>query len=179
MPRKIDWNYYRDKYIYGDEHTTLQKISEYPNAPALNTILNRAAKEKWTDQKEAYKYKTAIKTQERVTTTEAEVTARHVRISQQLQGIALQRLKQAQESNEKIALSDVRLWLKDALEVEREALGLNHPTVQIQREVKLQLKVILDEFRRNLQPTELAAVEMAMARAMAGVNGGSQSRSTN
>lgn len=166
MPRKIDWNYYREKYIYGDDHTTLESLTRYPNAPALSTILNRAAKEKWTEQKEAYKYKTAIKTQERVTTTEAEVTARHVQISKQLQGIALQRLKQAQENKEKISLSDARVWLKDALEIEREALGLNQPTAQIQREVKLQLKVILDELRANLQPTTLAEVERVLAGAM-------------
>ena len=179
MPRKIDWNYYREKYIFGADNITYEYLSTLPNAPAIDSIKRNASKQNWTEQRLAYRHKTATKTQDRVSSTEAEVTARHVRISQQLQGIALQRLKQAQESNEKIALSDVRLWLKDALEVEREALGLNHPTVQIQREVKLQLKVILDEFRRNLQPAELAAVEVAMARAMAGVNGGSQSRSTN
>ena len=167
MPRKIDWNYYREKYIYGADNITFQYLSVLPNAPAISSIAARAAKEKWSEQREAYRYKTAIKTQERVTSTEAEATARHVRISQQLQGIALQRLKQAQEGKEKIALSDVRHWLKDALEIEREALGLNHPTIQIQREVKLQLAAILDAFRRNLPEEHLAAVEMAMARSMA------------
>ena len=167
MPRKIDWNYYREKYIYGADNISFNYLASLPNAPASATIGRRAAKEKWTEQREAYRHKTVIKTQERVSSTEAEATARHVRISQQLQGVALQRLKQAQEGNEKIPLSDVRHWLKDALEIEREALGLNHPTIQIQREVKLQLAAILDAFRRNLSDEHLAAVEMAMARAMA------------
>lgn len=167
MPRKIDWNYYKEKYIFGGDEVTYEALSTLPNAPALDTIKRNASKQKWTEERQLYRHKIATKTQERVSSTEAEATARHVRISQQLQGIALQRLKQAQDGNEKIALSDVRHWLKDALEIEREALGLNHPTIQIQREVKLQLAAILDAFRRNLSEEHLAAVEMALARSMA------------
>jgi hypothetical protein len=166
MPRKIDWNYYREKYIFGGDSVTYESLSTLPNAPAIDTIKRNASKYNWTQQRLAYRHKTATKTQERVSSTEAEATARHVRISQQLQGVALERLKQAQQGNEKIPLSDVRQWLKDALEIEREALGLNHPTIQIQREVKLQLKVILDELRANLQPVTLAEVETVLARAM-------------
>lgn len=180
MPRKIDWNYYREKYIYGSDELTLERLSGLVNAPSLSAIKRRASSEKWASQREAYRHKVATKTQDRVSSTEAEATARHVQISKQLQGIALSRIKDAQESKEKIPLSEVRLWLKDALEIEREALGLNQPSIQIQREVKLQLAAILDAFRRYLEPTHLEACEMAMARAMAEHgNAPTSERSTN
>jgi len=75
MPR-YDWDYYRDRYVMGD--VTLADLATLPNAPALDTLKRRSARERWPAKREAYRHQTATKTQEAVGTTEAEVAARHV-----------------------------------------------------------------------------------------------------
>ena len=126
MPRKqhrkprYDWDYYRQRYIATD--LTLPELAALPNAPKLDTLKKRSAREDWTGQREAFRHQASTKTAELTATTESEVRARHVRIARALQHKALERLQTLDVS--KLPPKEVRGFLRDATEIERRALGL-------------------------------------------------------
>ncbi len=103
---------------------TLESISELPNAPALGTLRNRASADKWQAQAAARRETIVTKTREFTTTTEAEVSARHVKIAQALQAKALQALQSVDVS--KLPPSEIRQFLAAATDIERKALGMDN-----------------------------------------------------
>jgi len=119
MPR-YDWDYYRTKYVTSD--ATLQDISEIPEAPALGTLKRYSTTQDWPGQRRAYKDQTATRTQNLASVTEAEVSARHVRIAKALQHKALERLRTLNVSE--LGPRDLLAFLKEATDIERKALGM-------------------------------------------------------
>lgn len=122
MSRKHDWDYYRHRYV--TEGLTLERLAELPNAPHLSTIKKRSTAGKWDAERTAYRNRTATKAQEVALTTEAEVSARHVKIAQALQGKALQALQKVDVS--KLPPSEIRQFLATAADIERKALGMDN-----------------------------------------------------
>lgn len=162
--KKFDWDYYRERYIFGGDEVTLEQMTQYPNAPKLQTLKGRAAKEKWADQRKAYRYKTHTKTTDAISSTEAEITARHVRISHDMQEKALERLKAIVISD--LTPNDLRLFIKDATELERKALGLDEPFAKrkvIAREAFAQL---FEELKSDMDVEFNAKLQIYISRAM-------------
>ena len=117
-----DWEYLRHKYTTGD--MSLDDIASLPHSPHLTTIKKRAAADKWTQQRDAYRYHTATKVREMTTTTEADVSARHVKIAQELQSKALQALQRLDVTT--LPASEIRQFLATATDIERKALGMDN-----------------------------------------------------
>ena len=88
---RYDCNYYRQRYVAAD--VTLADLAALPNAPKLDTLKKRSAREDWTGQREAFRHQASTKTRELASTTEAEIAARHARIAKALQHKALERLQ--------------------------------------------------------------------------------------
>ena len=118
---RYDWNYYRQRYVAAD--VTLADLAALPNAPKLDTLKKRSAREDWTGQREAFRHQASTKTRELASTTEAEIAARHARIAKALQHKALERLQTLTIAD--LNARDVLAYLKDAAEIERKALGLD------------------------------------------------------
>lgn len=82
------------------------------------------SKEKWEAQRVAYRDRTHTKTREITATTEAEVSARHIKIAQALQAKALKALQALDVST--LPPSEIRQYIATAAEIERKALGMDN-----------------------------------------------------
>lgn len=51
MVKQIDWEYWENRYVLGDEECTLNTISQEPGAPALSTLKRYSSRQKWADKK--------------------------------------------------------------------------------------------------------------------------------
>lgn len=133
IARTTDWEYLQHKYVTGEG--TLEDLARLPNAPHVVTIKKRSTAEGWTAAREDYRNRTATKVREMATTSEAEVSARHVKIAQALQSKALQALQRIDVS--KLPPAEVRQFLATATDIERKALGMdNKSSVSIKAEVR-------------------------------------------
>jgi hypothetical protein len=103
---------------------SLDDLASLPNAPHTTTIKKRASAEDWTEQRRAFRHQTTTKVREIATTTEADVSARHVKIAQALQAKALQALQKLDV--DKLPPSEIRQFLATATDIERKALGMDN-----------------------------------------------------
>lgn len=123
---RYDWEYLRHKYVSGD--ATLEDLSAPKEAPALNTLKKRSARDNWAEQRAAYRHQTSTRTRELASTSEAEVAARHVKVARALQHKALERLQTLKP--EELNPRDLLAFLKEATDIERKALGLDVQNVR-------------------------------------------------
>lgn len=145
--KSYDWDYYRHKYVVSD--FTLEQLSQFPNAPAFDTIRRRSGRENWPEQRRAYQHNTATKAVEHASTTEAEVAARHARIARALQQKALERLRELPV--QALGPKEVLSYLREATAIEREALGLDTTRSDHSKE----LDAIADALRNPVPPDTL------------------------
>jgi hypothetical protein len=124
--RRYDWEYLRHKYVAGD--ATLEDLAAPGDAPALDTLKKRSARDGWADQRAAYRHQTSTRTRELASTSEAEVAARHVKVAKALQHKALERLQTLKP--EELAPRDLLAFIKEAADIERKALGLDVQKVE-------------------------------------------------
>lgn len=133
MGSKPDWDYWRQRYVTGDDAVTLKFLSEVPGSPAYQTIKNRANKEHWTDQRKRYRYQksTDASTQPGVKEVAeyvakvidtAELVTQHARAARDIRELGLEAIKliNPEHLKPKEALDFVR-W---AIEAERLLEGL-------------------------------------------------------
>jgi hypothetical protein len=138
----IDWSYWRQKYVTGEDTLTLKALSEYQEAPAYQTIKNRANKEDWADQRKRYRYQrsTDASTQPGVKETveqaakiidAAEMITRHAGLAKLMGAIAQRELillRQKQEVKPAISTglkpAEILNLAKAAIEIERLTEGL-------------------------------------------------------
>jgi hypothetical protein len=134
MPERIDWEYWRHRFITGSNAVTLKVLSHEPNAPQYSTIKNRASKEDWTDQRKRFRKETTT----RAVTIEpsaqkvaeaaeaiidmAEMLTRHANACKLVGSRAIARMKNI-DPNELSPDEALRL-LKWAIETERLTEGL-------------------------------------------------------
>lgn len=127
----IDWEYWRHKFVTTE--MTLVELSQVPNAPALQTLKNRASKELWAEQRKQFQYQAstiasnASTAQEAVRQTQkfvdaAEIITSHIQIAKAMKSIAARRLKDFDPKE--LSPKDLASWVKMAADMERLAVGL-------------------------------------------------------
>lgn len=149
-----DWNYWKHRYVTGDDSVTLELLSKTPNAPKLNTLKKRSSEESWLEQRKTFRNQAAtIATndatgQEAIRQTQqlvdaAEMIARHVKLARALQGIAAEALQKKMITAEDLNPRDLLSWLNQGVQMERLALDL--ATSRIAVEAKVDFSTLSDE----------------------------------
>jgi hypothetical protein len=150
---RVDWDYWRNKFVTGDDLVTYRVLSEYSGAPAYQSIKNRAKKEDWTDQRKRFRQQrsTDASTQPDVQQTAehvakiidtAEMLTRHIKAARVVGQKALEAMRNVDPKT--LRPSDALAWLKFAIEVERltEGLATERQDVQGAVEIKVTRRVI-------------------------------------
>jgi flagellar hook-basal body complex protein FliE len=130
---KIDWDYWRHKYVTGDDTVTYRSLADVQGAPAYQTLRNRASQEDWPAQRKRFKdnLSTVVATvpeaqhvaqQVSKLVDTAEMLTRHIKAAR----LAGQKAIQSMQSTDPTTLKpqEALAWLKFAVEAERLAEGL-------------------------------------------------------
>jgi hypothetical protein len=125
--KKIPWNEVKEKYITSETITFEEVAKEFGIAPS--TIMNRAAKEKWTTSRERYHEIVSRKAQDLAGSSEARRRAKMLTIADSMKGLAAEGLSRAiqdfsKNKDSRMDLAEIRLMIKDGTEIERRALGM-------------------------------------------------------
>jgi len=122
MPsRRYDWETIRSEYVSGSDQVTLEALAA-KRGPAVDTVRRRSSREHWVAQREEHRRQAAKKAADLLTTRDAEIRVRHMHHARELQSRALERLQQLDPAE--LSPAEVRLYLKDACEIERKAAGI-------------------------------------------------------
>jgi len=157
----IDWEYWRHKYVSGDDAITLDYLSCLPNAPKLPTLKKRSAEKLWADQRKTFRYQTATRVAESSTAQAAiaqtrqlvdaaELITRQLQMAKALQSIAAKRLKDFDPAE--LNAKDLVAWIKEATNIERLAMGL--ATDRLEVNVKVDVSTLTDEQLERLAKGE-------------------------
>ena len=130
---KIDWDYWRLKFVSGDDSVTLRALSEIQNAPAYISLRKRSSKESWDEQRKRFRYERDTKVIQAATSESAvsrvekfvdsaEMMTRHLGAARMIGSKALQAFKMMPP--EKIKPSEAVAMMKLAVEIERITEGL-------------------------------------------------------
>jgi hypothetical protein len=119
---KYDWEALRDEYVMGGDDVTLEVMAAKSGNPAIQTIKKHSTMGDWALQRRQYRDQVATKARNLASSREAETRVRHIKIAQAMQAKALQRLQAL--NPEEMDMKEVRLYLKDAAEIERRAAGI-------------------------------------------------------
>ena len=153
-----DWDYWRHKYVSGDDSVTLEWPSKLPNSPVFGTLKNRASQESWAKQRENYRLQkmtlvttdpAAIQAAEQVSklVDMAEMITRQSSIAKGFQVLAARWLKQANpedlDGNKAIAM------FRDAAKVEQLLAGLATEHSKTEIDVTKLSDAELDRIIRN------------------------------
>jgi hypothetical protein len=144
MSRRIDFDKWRIAYVAGDDDLTLEVLSQAPNAPSLNTLKKRSAKESWVEQRKHFRHHTStLAAQDQVVVHAAdqvqrlvdvaETITRHIKLSRVLQGLATKALQSLKP--EDLTPKDIITWIKLGCELERLAIGLATSRIEVDRAV--------------------------------------------
>jgi hypothetical protein len=137
---KIDWDYWRLRYVASDDLITLEALSREPKAPALNTLKKRSSRESWAEQRDRFRHQrdtlahqdakvvSAASEIQKLIDTAAMIT-RHAQLCQLMGRIAayeLQQLRRKQLEGEATGLKpdDVLKLARAAIADERLTEGL-------------------------------------------------------
>ena len=148
----IDWEYWRHKYVSGDDSVTLEHLSNIPNAPSLVALKRHCAKGSWSEQRKAYRYQTIAKVADSATTQAAiaqtqqlidaaEVITRHLQMAKALHSLAARRLRDFRP--EELNAKDLVSWVNAATNIERLAMGLSTDRKEVN--VSIDLATLSDE----------------------------------
>lgn len=162
--RQIDWEYWRHRYVTGDDSVTLDFLSGIPNAPSLVTLKKHSTKDGWTQQRKAFRYQVdtrvyqdpvtretvtraqAVATQTQKLVDVAEIITQHLLIARGARAIISRRLKEILSSPEeisKLSFRDLGSMLKTVTDIERLAMGL--ATERAELNVNIDLSTLSDE----------------------------------
>ena len=130
---RYDWHLIREEYVEGTNDVTLESLAAKDNAPVLGTIKNRSSKEDWPALRRQYRDLVVTKSREKASTLEAEIRTRHIKLARAMQSKAERRLLEL--SPAELDATELRLYLKDAADIERRAAGIpdahEHGGIQI------------------------------------------------
>ncbi len=143
---------------------------------------NEQVEAPWTDQRTQYRNSVAAQTREKVGEREAEIRARHINLAKGMQTLAGRRLKELMQKTEWVEIEDpvthekhrerapsghreldvteARLWLKDATEMERKASGME---TEVRERVESELGRALEKLEAALTPDEYRRVLLVLA----------------
>jgi len=130
---KYDWDYWRHRYVTGDDSVTLAFLSSVPGAPRLQSLKNRGHAENWTEQRKQFRYQVSTKIEahaEAQAVTDhvaklvdvAELVTRQSKISKAFQGLSARWLQQADPSQ--LKGSEAIAMFRDAAKIEQLLAGL-------------------------------------------------------
>ena len=130
---KIDWDYWRHRYVAGDDTVTYRSLADVQGAPKYQTLRNRASQEDWPAQPKRFKDNLSTITatvpeaqhvaqQVSKLVDTAEMLTRHIKAAR----LAGQKALQAMQATDPATLKpqEALAWLKFAVEAERLAEGL-------------------------------------------------------
>lgn len=134
---KIDWDYWRLRYVSSDDFCTLEALSREPGAPALNTLKKRSRGDSttpsWPEQRKQFRNQAddlvrndaiagkAAREVSRLVDT-AEMLGRHQKMIHAVMGKGLAALKELKPND--LRPSDALNMIKWAVEAERLLEGL-------------------------------------------------------
>jgi len=122
MPgRKYDWDSIGNEYICGPDEVTQAFLCEKYGCATV-TIANRASKEDWTGRRIEYRNKVNMKIQKKAITQEAELRSRHIKVAKLMMRKAYRKLLKVLPDD--FEMNELRLWMKDASDIERKAAGI-------------------------------------------------------
>lgn len=160
MASKIDWDYWRHKYVAGDDSVTLDHLSNLPNAPKLSTLKKQAARGLWREHRKTFRNHVGTRVaqstsaQQAITQIQqlvdaAEIITQHLQLAKTMREIATKRL------SDPIVLSarDLVSWVKTAADIERLAMGL--ATEKTEVDVNIDLSQLSDAELQRLAQGEL------------------------
>lgn len=156
--KRYDWPKIRDEYVTGDDTVTLEILAAR-HGPVYETVARRSSKEGWVAQRQMYRDESSRKTRERLLAREVNTRVRHQQTAQQMQKAALRRM--ATMIPEELSPSEVRMYLRDAIDIERKALGLPDA---VRIEVEHELNGAIDALERELEPELFRRVLAVLAR---------------
>ena len=130
---KHNWANIRHQYITGQNDVTLEYLSNQPDAPALTTLKKRSARENWSKEREIYRHQVSTKLRQKATVSEAEVAAQQLQDARLMRAKALASLERFTEID--LDPKEARMYLKEAAEIERKALGMD--TIQVKIDKRL------------------------------------------
>jgi hypothetical protein len=156
MAAKYDWDYWRHRYVMGDDTVTLEWLSTQPNAPSHHRLKIKSSEQSWADQRKVFRTQVSrnatlaaaadATVQQTVQKIEqlvdaAEVISRHLRISRKILTIAEGAL--AGLSTEELNPKDIINWVSQATQIERLAVGL--ATERVEVDAKIDVSKLTDE----------------------------------
>ncbi|MCC5640359.1 hypothetical protein LC593_31905 [Nostoc sp. CHAB 5844] len=158
---KHDWDYWRYKYVSGDEAVTLEVLSRSPNAPGLRALKTRSTQESWVEQRKAFRHQAIAKVTESATAQQAlhqtqqlvdaaEAIARHIKLAKALQSLAASRIKNL--SPTELSVKDLLQFIKEGTNIERLAIGLSTERTEV--DVKIDFSALSDEQLERLAKGE-------------------------
>lgn len=129
MAKKIDWDYWRRKYIQGMD---LIDISQVQDAPSYSTLRTRSSKENWPEQRQRFRHNattiasTVPEAQDVVSTVNtiidsAEMLTRHSRACKLIGSIAMKAFQSYDPAS--LKPSEAVSMMRLALEYERLTEG--------------------------------------------------------
>jgi hypothetical protein len=129
----IDWNYWRHKYVSGEDSLTLKALSDIQGSPAYITIRKRSAAEDWDDQRKRFRNsrdtqaihseqaEQATARVEKIIDT-AEMLTRHMKAARLVGQKAILAMQATDPATLKPA--EALAWMKFAIEAERLTEGM-------------------------------------------------------
>ena len=129
---KLDWDYWRLRYVSSDDSITLEALSREPKAPALNTLKKRSSRESWAEQRERFRHQrdtlahqdtkvVAAASEVRKLIDTAAMITRHSQLCQLMGSIAVYELQQLRR--QQLAGEPTGLKPDDALKLARAAIA--------------------------------------------------------
>lgn len=138
---KFDWDYWRYRYVTGEDALTLEALSHTPGAPSLDTLKRYSRLESWPEQRKRFRHQAATIAVEDATAQEAvrqvqklfeasEVVTRHLQLAKALQTIAAKRLRNMDP--EELTPKEAVAWIQKGTQLERLAIGLATDKTEIE-----------------------------------------------
>lgn len=153
--KAVDWDYWKHKFVTTD--LSLVDLSKVPDAPALQSLKNKAHQESWAEQRKVFKYQAstiavqsataqqAIEQTQQLVDAAALIT-QHLQLSKGLKSIASKRLQQIHKDEsqiEKLSAKDLVSWIQAAAAIDRTAMGLANDRVEVN--VKVDVSALTDD----------------------------------
>lgn len=118
---RYDWTEIEDAYVQGRDDVTLETLRKKYGC-SWSAIKDHSRKDDWKDKRRQFRARVQEKSQDRASTTIAEMRVRHLNASKLMMGKALTRII-AIEPDE-LTPAAARMLLRDGADIERKALGI-------------------------------------------------------
>ena len=138
---KLNWEAIKAEYISGDDRVTHQALANKYKCNRC-TVSKHAMSERWDDARKQYRNTVATKTLNIVSTTEAELRAKQLRVADVLLAKGLEALKQRNPSTYAEAIRTIEM----AMEQARKALGITEgPSSAAAATTPAMIRVVFDD----------------------------------